>query len=253
MNSINQENDEKPVYVVLGATGGVGSQLCQRLKNRGANLVIAGRNEEKTWDLANKLEAKACLLDLTNPSSINSAINLALENYGKLTGIANCIGSILLKPAHLTNDSEWTSILETNLTSAFFTVRAAAKAMSNTGGSIVLVSSAAAQIGLANHEAIAAAKAGIIGLALSAAASYAPRGIRVNCVAPGLVRTPLTARITSNETALKGSLSMHPLGRVGEANDIASAIDWLLNSEQSWVTGQVIAVDGGLSKIKTRN
>ena len=116
------------------------------------------------------------------------------------------------------------------------------------GGSIVLISSAGARVGLVNHEAIAAAKAGILGLALSAAASYASRGIRVNCVAPGLVRTPLTA----NGAALKGSIAMHPLGRIGEPSDVASAIEWFLDPAQSWVTGQVLGIDGGLATLRTR-
>ena len=124
--------------------------------------------------------------------------------------------------------------------------------MLNVGGSIVLVSSAAARIGLANHEAIAAAKAGVIGLTLSAAATYGPRRIRVNCVAPGLVRTPMTSRLTANEVSLKASTAMHPLGRIGEPGDVASAIEWLLNPEQSWVTGQVLGIDGGLGSVRAR-
>ena len=136
--------------------------------------------------------------------------------------------------------------------SACATGRSAARAMLKTGGSVCLVSSAAARIGLANHEAIAAAKAGVIGLVLSAAASYAPRNIRVNCVAPGLVRTPLTARITENEAALKGSIAMHALGRVGEPDDVASAIEWLMDPAQSWITGQVLGVDGGLATVRSR-
>ena len=91
------------------------------------------------------------------------------------------------------------------------------------------MSSAAARLGLANHEAIAAAKAGVHGLVLSAAASYASRGIRVNAVAPGLVRTPLTARLTANEASLKASTALHALGRIGEPDDVASAIEWLLD------------------------
>ncbi|NBO93955.1 MAG: SDR family oxidoreductase, partial [Planctomycetia bacterium] len=114
----------------------------------------------------------------------------------------------------------------------------------------VLCSSAAARIGLPNHEAVAAAKAGIIGLTLSAAATYAPKNVRVNAVAPGLVRTPLTSRITGSEPALKASLSMHPLGRIGEPSDVASAIEWLLSPTQTWVTGQVIGIDGGLADLK---
>jgi NAD(P)-dependent dehydrogenase (short-subunit alcohol dehydrogenase family) len=124
--------------------------------------------------------------------------------------------------------------------------------MRSFGGSVVLMSSAAARIGLANHEAIAAAKAGIIGLTLSAAATYAAQGIRVNAVAPGLIDTPMTKRITSNETSLSASVAMHPLGRIGTPDEVAATIEWLLRPESSWITGQVIGVDGGLGVLKTR-
>ncbi len=123
--------------------------------------------------------------------------------------------------------------------------------MVQSGGSIVLCSSAAARIGLANHEAIAAAKAGVIGLTLAAAASYAPRNIRVNCVAPGLVDTTLTAKIMGNEAALKASIGMHALGRVGKPEHIASAIAWLLDPGNDWVAGQVWDVDGGLANVRS--
>ena len=139
-------------------------------------------------------------------------------------------------------------MLRTNLDSAFATVRSGAKSMRE-GGSIVLLASAAAEVGLVNHEAIAAAKAGVIGLARSAAATYAPR-LRVNVVAPGLVRTPLSERITGSEAALKASVAMHPLGRIGEPEDVARAICWLLDPAQDWVTGQVLGVDGGLADLK---
>ena len=106
--------------------------------------------------------------------------------------------------------------------------------------------------GMINHEAIAAAKAGVVGLAQSAAATYARYNIRVNCVAPGLTRTPLTASLTKNELALKGSTALHPLGRIGEPHQVASAIAWFLEPENDWVTGQVLAVDGGLSTLQPR-
>ena len=242
-----------PVYVVLGATGGIGLALCQRLAMRTARLVVVARNQEKLDSLAGETGAQALTLDENDLlNSIESCIAAALELHGRIDGVANCLGSLLLKPAHLTSDAEWATTLNTNLGSAFATVRSAARAMMRTGGSVCLVSSAAARTGLANHEAIAAAKAGVIGLVLSAAASYAPRNIRVNCVAPGLVRTPLTARITENEAALKGSIAMHALGRVGEPDDVASAIEWLMNPAQSWITGQVLGVDGGLATVRSR-
>ena len=169
-----------------------------------------------------------------------------------ITGIVNCAGSILLKPAHLTSEAEWQQTMETNLTTAYATVRAGARAMMATGGSIVLCTTAAARTGMANHEAIAAAKGGVMELALSAAATYAPRNIRVNCVAPGLVDTPLAARITSNEAALKASTALHALGRIGRPEDVASGIVWLLDPANSWVTGQVLGIDGGLGTLRPR-
>lgn len=161
----------------------------------------------------------------------------------------NLCGSILLKPAHSTTDQEFADTIAVNLVTAFNVLRAAARAMT-AGGSVVLMSSVAARVGLANHEAVAAAKAGVSGLVLAAAATYAPRNLRVNAVAPGLVRTPLAARITGNELALKASTAMHPLGRIGEPGDVAAAVAWLLDPRTTWVTGQVIGVDGGLSTVR---
>lgn len=117
-------------------------------------------------------------------------------------------------------------------------------------GSVVLVSTAAAHIGLQNHEAVAATKAGIDGLVLSAAATYARRGIRFNAVAPGLTRTPLAGALATDPKLVEASVRMHPLGRIGEPGDVASAIGWLLDPANSWVTGQVLTVDGGLSTLK---
>ncbi len=216
-------------------------------------MVIAGRDEKKLQDLSGELGALPVPFDATSSSQVDSCFEQAVNSLGRIDGVANCVGSLLLKPAHTTTDQEWDDVLAVNLTSAFATVRAATKAMMRTGGSIVLVSSAAGRQGLVNHDAIAAAKAGVIGLTLSAAASYANRGIRVNCVAPGMVETPLTERLTSNEAMLKASTAMHPLGRIGQPTDVAAAIEWLLDPENSWVTGQVLGVDGGLATLRPRS
>jgi NAD(P)-dependent dehydrogenase (short-subunit alcohol dehydrogenase family) len=241
----------QPVYAILGATGGIGAALCRRLAAQGASLVIGARDEAKLAALTAELNAAYLVTDATQSEQVDAFIAHALATHGQLDGAANCVGSLLLKPAHITTNDEWDFTLRQNLNSAFYLLRAATKAM-KAGGSVVLLSSAAARTGLANHEAIAAAKAGVIGLTLSAAASYAARNIRVNCVAPGLVATPLTARITGNEASVKASAAMHALGRIGAPEDVASAIAWLLDPSNSWVTGQVIGVDGGLSSVKPR-
>lgn len=165
----------------------------------------------------------------------------------------NCGSSLLLKPAHLTTDDDWVATLNANLNSSFYLLRSAvSRMMPAGGGSIVLMTSAVAQRGMINHEAIATAKAGVVGLALSAAATYARYNIRVNCVAPGLTRTPLTQSLTRNETSLKASIALPPLGRNGQPDEVARAILWFLSPEQSFVTGQVLAVDGGLSSVQSR-
>jgi NAD(P)-dependent dehydrogenase (short-subunit alcohol dehydrogenase family) len=160
-------------------------------------------------------------------------------------------GSVLLKPAHLTSLTELNETIHANLLTAFGVVRCAAPRMFGSGGSIVLMSSAAAHIGLSNHEAIAMCKSGIDGLVKSAAATYASRKICVNAIAPGLVRTPLTERIWNNARAAESSTSLHPLGRLGEPSDVAEAIGWLIDPKQTWITGQSIGVDGGLGSLKT--
>jgi NAD(P)-dependent dehydrogenase (short-subunit alcohol dehydrogenase family) len=238
-------------YVILGAYGGIGSALARRLAGTGHRLFVAGRSEDRLKALAAETGAAYARVEATDSAQVEAAIARAAEEMGRVDGIANCFGSLLLKPAHLTSDEELEATLAVSLKSSFATVRAAARAMKE-GGSVVLLSSAAARLGMASHEAIAAAKAGVQGLALAAAATYASRRIRINCVAPGLTRTPLTERITGNETVAKGSVAMHALGRFGEPEEVASAIAWFLDPEQSWVTGQVLGVDGGLATVRTR-
>ncbi|MCC7054174.1 MAG: SDR family oxidoreductase [Gemmatimonadaceae bacterium] len=244
------------VHLILGATGGIGSVLARQLAASGAQLMLGARNADALHALATELGAGQQVVDATRAEEIEQVVEATVSRFGRLDGAVNCVGSLLLKPAHLTRPEEFDEVIAVNLRSAFALVRSATRAMmTNTapaGGSIVLVSSAAARIGLANHEAIAAAKAGIIGLTLSAAASYAAKQVRVNAVAPGLVRTPLTARITVSAPAEQASVAMHALGRLGEPSDVANAIAFLLDPRNAWTTGQVLGVDGGLGTLRSR-
>jgi NAD(P)-dependent dehydrogenase (short-subunit alcohol dehydrogenase family) len=238
--------------IIFGATGAVGSALVQRLVDRGGRVLLAGRSVERLQTLGERLDAPTARVEAGDSASIRRAFEHAAELFGNVDAIANCMGNLLLKPAHSTTDEEWDEVLAVNLSSSFHIVREAGRAMRRSGGSIVLASSAAARIGMPNHEAIAAAKAGIQGLARSAAATYAGRGIRVNVVAPGLVRSEMTRSIWENEAQAQASLGMHALGRLGEADDVAACVAWLLDSESDWITGQIIGVDGGLSRVLPR-
>jgi len=240
-------------YFIAGGTGGIGSEVARRLRLQGSEVVLAARDHMRLEERARELGARAVPMDATCREAVTGALDTALGSECRLLGVVNCIGTILLKPAHLTSDEEWRATLDTNLSTSFLLLREAARRMmASGGGSIVFCSTVAAQRGLANHEAIAAAKAGVEGLTRAAAATYARYQIRVNCVAPGLVQTPLSRFLTANETARKASLALHPLGRLGQPEDVASAIGWLLSPEQSWVTGQVLHVDGGLSSLQAR-
>jgi 3-oxoacyl-[acyl-carrier protein] reductase len=244
-------DDRVTVHVVLGATGGIGSALTRLLTAAGARVVAAGRNESSLRALAEETGAETVVTDAADFDAVDSCLAAAAERHGRVDGVVNCAGSLLLKPAHLTRVEDWEAVLAANLTTAFATVRAAGRTMEG-GGSVVLVSSAAARVGLANHEAIAAAKAGVAGLVLSAAATYASRGLRFNAVAPGLVETPMTARIVASPASRETSARMHALGRIGEPGAVARSIAWLLDPANDWVTGQVIGVDGGLATVRAR-
>lgn len=238
--------------LVIGGSGGIGSAIARQVAATGGRVFLAGRNCERLAAVAAEIGASWGEVEATDAAAVDACGDAAKETLGGLTGVTNCVGSILLKPAHLTQPEDWQATLAANLTTAFNTVRTAGRLLKSDGGSVVLLSSAAARIGLANHEAVAASKAGVIGLTLAAAATYARAGIRFNAVAPGLVRTPLSAGLLASELAEKASVAMHPLGRLGEPEDVSRAVCWLLDPANSWVTGQVLGVDGGLGDLKAR-
>jgi len=227
-------------YLIIAASSGIGQATAALLRQAGHGVFTTARDSGKI--------APDATLDATDFEAVEAVFQQAIQANGPLDGVANLSGSLLLRAAHLTAKAQYEATIAASLTTAFATVRAAGKHMRG-GGSVVLVSSAAAMQGLANHEAIAAAKAGILGLTLSAAATYASSNLRVNAVSPGLVETPLTAALTASPAARAVSESMHALGRIGQPEDVARAIVFLLDPANSWITGQVLAVDGGLSRL----
>jgi NAD(P)-dependent dehydrogenase (short-subunit alcohol dehydrogenase family) len=237
--------------IVVGAAGGIGLAVCEQIASEGGKAFLVGRSEEKLRAVGTRYGWPFQAADASDWEQLERAVAMADEALGGINGALNLAGSVLLKPMHLTSRADWDATLATNLTTAAGLVRAAVPRLFSSGGAIVLMSSAAASIGLPNHEAIAACKAGIEGLVRSAAATYAAKQIRVNAIAPGLVQTPMTERVWNNARSAEVSLAMHPMGRFGLPEDIARAVCWLLAPAQSWITGQTIGVDGGLGRLKS--
>jgi 3-oxoacyl-[acyl-carrier protein] reductase len=238
-------------YLIISASSDIGYLTAKNLKEQGKNIFITARNSEKLEELKKEFDCEGEVLNAADFEATNRVFEKAKEVFGEIDGVANFCGSVILKPAHLTSFEEYQATIQDNLTTAFSITKAAGKNMKN-GGSIVLISSAAAMQGIANHEAIAAAKGGIISLAKSASATYAAQNLRFNVVAPGLTKTKMTSKITGNENALKFSTAMHALGRVGEAEDVANMVLFFLSEKADFITGQIIGVDGGLSNLQPK-
>ncbi len=237
-------------FVILGAAGGIGSGIARALAADGASLVLAGRTLDRLLPLAKETGATAEQVEASDFAAVEALLGGARARHGRVAGVVNAVGSILLKPAHLTSEAELHETMRLNLQTAFAAVRAAARIMTE-GGSVLLFSSSAAEVGLPNHEAIAAAKGAVSALVRSAAATYSARRLRVNALALGLVDTPLAARITGNARSLETSVAMHPAGRIGAVADVVAPARWLLHPASEWITGQVIALDGGMSSLRT--
>ena len=227
--------------LIIGAAGGIGSDLVEGLMGT-SNLLLGYFNSSLN------VPVESHQVDATDFQSVHLFVEKGLEKYGSVDAIVCLPGSLILKPAHKCTNEEFENTINTNLKSSFSVVRAAGALLENS--SIVLMSTAAASIGLSNHELIVSAKAGVEGLARSAAKTYARKNLRFNTISPGMVETPLTSSITSNEIVRKASEKMHALQRIGKPRDISNMIKFLINPENDWITGQNFIVDGGLSSTK---
>jgi NAD(P)-dependent dehydrogenase (short-subunit alcohol dehydrogenase family) len=235
--------------IIIGATGGIGAALSRRLAAAGHTIHAIGRDPAKLAALTSELGGSHAVADVTDRAQFEAAIKAAGPS---VSGLAYCVGSINLKPVARITDDDVERDFRLNALGAFHAVQFALPALKASGdASIVLFSTVAVAQGFAAHASIGMAKGAVEGLMLSLAAELAPK-IRVNCVAPSLTRTPLAAALTTSEPMATAIAALHPLQRLGEADDVAAAAAFLLSPDASWITGQVIGVDGGRSMLRSR-
>ncbi len=246
---MNKARFKDKVAMIVGATGGIGGMLSRKLSEEGASLILFSRSNEKLNALSSELlsEHISIVGNATSFDDLRSAVEQGVEKFGRIDILIHAVGSIVLKPLHKTEEEDFRNTLELNLMSPFLSISSVIEnMMKEKSGSVVVISSVSGSKGLANHEAISAAKGGLEAMIRSASATYAKKGIRFNAVAPGLVDTPLAGFLTGNEMTKRASVSMHPMGRIGEPRDISDAVMFLASDESSWITGAVLPVDGGM-------
>jgi NAD(P)-dependent dehydrogenase (short-subunit alcohol dehydrogenase family) len=236
--------------LVTGARGGIGHALCAQLQAQGWRVAAVGRDAAALHDVPAEARIGA---DTTTPEGAAGAIAQCVQAFGAPPGaLAHCVGSTLIAPLHRTSAEAYREIVRVNLDSAVFMLGAWVEALraASLPGAAVFASSVVARIGVANHEAIAAAKGGVEALARSAAATYAPLGLRINVVAPGMTETPMTAGMLKVPAMREGAGRQYPLGGVQSADTVAAAMAWLLSDAAARITGQVIPVDGGFTSVR---
>jgi len=231
-------------YLIFGATGSVGSSLAEQLKNSGSNIHLIARNESEVKVIAEKLNCSFTVADVLEDGFIEKV----KSDINDIKGIAYCVGSIDLKPLRMVTEADMNKCMKLNLYSAIEIIKGYQESLKKNKGSVVLFSTVAAQRGFTNHTIIASAKAAVEGLTVTLAAEFAPN-IRVNCIAPSLSKSKIAEPMLKNPTIAEGIAKAHPLKRLGEGKDSAALAKFLITEESSWITGQIIAVDGGRSKL----
>jgi len=237
----------KVAFVTAGATG-IGFGCAQTIVNSGGRVMICARREDTLREAAGKLGPNAAWVacDVTDDKSVDDAIAATLRRFGALHLAVNSAGTGTAGPLLQTKTSEFERVLATNLTGAFRCIRAEARAMiAAGGGSIVNVSSIAGALTHPWMSPYCASKAGLDMLTRCAADELGEQKIRVNSVLPGVVHTPMAAALSTVPVARDEYLSLMPISRIGEPADVGRLVAFLLSDDSSWITGQLIAVDGG--------
>jgi NAD(P)-dependent dehydrogenase (short-subunit alcohol dehydrogenase family) len=233
------------VAVVTGGGSGIGEATCRLLAEQGVGVAVLDRDAAAAERVAGEVGGTAVPADVTDPAAVAAALDEAAARLGPLTDVVSNAGIGRWKPLESITDAEWRLLVDVNLTGAFYVLRAAIPHLRAAGrGSVVHVATLNVHRPVPNEGPYSAAKAGVVSLTGTAAMELAPT-IRVNCVSPGIVATPLTAAITGSPAVLDAVTGAIPRGRIAAAEEVASVIAFLLSDAAAAITGQDLVVDGG--------
>ena len=233
-------------YLIFGATGSIGSSLAKQMHKEKQDCHLIGRNEEELKEIANELNYSYSVCDVLKLNFADKLFKDLVET--DVLGIAYCVGSIDLKPLRATRAKDFVSSYVLNLVAATDIIRTFQDNLKRNSGSIVMFSTVAAKKGFSNHSIISPAKAAVEGLTVALAAELAPH-TRVNCIAPSLTKSKMSGFLLQNLKSIDSISKLHPLKRIGEGVDAANLAKFLLSKNSSWITGQIIGVDGGRATI----
>jgi NAD(P)-dependent dehydrogenase (short-subunit alcohol dehydrogenase family) len=241
----------KKIAIVTGGSSGIGFAIARKFSQQGIHTIIVGRDVQKLNEAVALLgsNGEAIAFDITNLNGIPELVNRIIQQHGQVDILVNNAGINMKKSALEVTDQEFQQILLTNLTSVFALTREVAKSMvAKKSGSIINISSMAAQYGLPGVAAYAASKTAIEGMTRTLAVELSPQGVRVNCIAPGFIATKMSATALNGDPERKQKvLSRTPMGRLGDPNDVANAAYFLASDDSTFITGTVVPVDGGNS------
>ena len=238
----------KKKIIIIGGSGSIGTSIAKEIKKEGFVPHLIGRNITSLKNVSEEFDCSYDVVDVTDSNKLSNCLNSYEDN---ICGLAYCVGSINLKPLSRATENDYIESFKLNTIGAILATQSLQNNLKKNNGAILFFSTIAVKQGFTNHTIVSTSKGAIEGLTLSLAAELAP-DIRVNCIAPSLTESNMSKQILSNDNIKKAIENMHPIPKVGNADDYGKISAFLLGSNNKWITGQIIHIDGGRSTLRKK-